>query len=167
MTPEELRRHEANRWLARARKHLKAARILAAAEPAASLISQPAAEKAAKGFLTFHNVPFRKVQDLKELGDQCSALDPSHSPLTGEAFDLTFAVVFRYLGRPGNQMKCRQREHWTSPTAARPGSCTSCPRRSLELRDHREESFSKSDKCTALCLAMRSIAEVEQFRVLP
>ena len=101
MTPEELRRHEANRWLARARKHLKAARILAAAEPAASLISQPAAEKAAKGFLTFHNVPFRKVHDLKELGGQCSALDPSLTPLMREASDLTgYAVVFRYLDAP-------------------------------------------------------------------
>jgi HEPN domain-containing protein len=69
MTPEELRRDEANRWLASARKDLNAAGILAAAEPTASVFhSQQAAEKAAKAFPAFHNVPFRKVHDLKELG---------------------------------------------------------------------------------------------------
>jgi HEPN domain-containing protein len=102
MTPEELRRDEAQRWLASARKDLNAAGILAAAEPTASVFhSQQAAEKAAKAFLAFHNVPFRKVHDLKELGGQCSALDSSLSPLMGEASDLTaYAVVFRYLDAP-------------------------------------------------------------------
>jgi hypothetical protein len=63
MTPEELRRDEANRWLASARKDLSAARILAA-EPTAVFHSQQAAEKAAKAFLAFHNVPFRKVLEF-------------------------------------------------------------------------------------------------------
>jgi HEPN domain-containing protein len=76
--------------------------ILAAAEPTASVFhSQQAAEKAAKAFLAFHNVPFRKVHDLKELGGQCCALDPSLSPLMEEASDLTaYAVLFRYLDAP-------------------------------------------------------------------
>ena len=102
MTPEELRRDEANRWLASARKDLNAAGILAPAEPTASVFhSQQAAEKAAKAFLAFHNVPFRKIHDLKELGGQCSGLDPSLSPLMAEASDLTaYAVVFRYLDAP-------------------------------------------------------------------
>lgn len=58
MTPEELRRDEANRWLASAAKDLNAARILAGAEPTASVFhSQQAAEKAAKAFLAYHNSP--------------------------------------------------------------------------------------------------------------
>ena len=69
MTPEELRRDEANRWLASAAKVLNAARILAATEPTASVFhSRQAAEKSAKAFLTYHKVRFRKVHDLKELG---------------------------------------------------------------------------------------------------
>lgn len=102
MTPEELRRDEANRWLASAAKDLNAARILAAAEPTASVFhSQQAAEKAAKAFLAYHNVSFRKVHDLEELGKQCTALDPSLSPLVREAAGLNeYAVVFRYLDAP-------------------------------------------------------------------
>jgi hypothetical protein len=47
MTPEQLRRDEANRWLAIAGKDLNAARLLAAVEPTGSVFhSQQAAEKA-------------------------------------------------------------------------------------------------------------------------
>src|SRR5664280_3425238 len=96
MTPEELRRDEANRWLASGAKDLNAARLLAGAEPTASVFhSQQTAEKAAKAFLAYHNVPFRRVHDLKELGEQCRALDPSLSPLLMAAADLNaYAVVF-------------------------------------------------------------------------
>jgi len=63
MTPERLRLEEARRWLAQAAKDLNAARLLAKPEPSRSVFhSQQAAEKAAKGFLAFHNVPFRKTQ---------------------------------------------------------------------------------------------------------
>ena len=81
MTPEALRRDEAGRWLAQARKDLNAARLLASAEPSRSVFhSQQAAEKAAKAFLAFHDVPFRKTHDLNELGGQCAALNPSLAP---------------------------------------------------------------------------------------
>jgi HEPN domain-containing protein len=102
MTPEEFRHDMANRWPASAAKDLNAAGILAGPEPTASVFhSQPAAEKSAKAFLAYHNVPFRKVHDLKELGQQCSALDPSLSPLLRAAADLNaYAVVFRYLDAP-------------------------------------------------------------------
>ena len=77
MTPEESRRDEAARWLGQARKDLNAARLLASAEPSRSTFhSQQAAEKAAKAFLAFHDVPFRKTHDLNELGGQCAALIP-------------------------------------------------------------------------------------------
>ncbi|MGA2726030.1 MAG: HEPN domain-containing protein [Bryobacteraceae bacterium] len=63
--------------------------------------SQQTAEKAAKAFLTFHDVPFRKTHDLNELGGQCAVLNPSLAPLFKEASDLTdYAVVFRYLDAP-------------------------------------------------------------------
>lgn len=102
MTPEESRRDEADRWCAQARKDLNAARLLASAEPSRSVFhSQQAAEKAAKAFLTFHDVSFRKTHDLNELGGQCAALDASLAPVFKEASDLTdYAVVFRYLDAP-------------------------------------------------------------------
>jgi HEPN domain-containing protein len=102
MTPDELRRDEACRWLALAARDLHSARLLSAEEPANSVFhSQQAVEKAAKGFLAFHNVPFRKTHDLKELGAQCVAIDASLAPLLEEAANLTeYAVVFRYLDAP-------------------------------------------------------------------
>lgn len=102
MTPEEWRRDEAARWLAQARKDLNAARLLASAEPSRSVFhSQQTAEKAAKAFLTLHDVTFRKTHDLNELGGQCAALNPALVPVFREASDLTdYAVVFRYLDAP-------------------------------------------------------------------
>jgi HEPN domain-containing protein len=102
MTPEESRRSEAALWLAEARKDLNAARLLASPEPSRSVFhSQQAAEKAAKGFLTFHDVTFRKTHDLNELGRQCAALNQTLAPLFRDASDLTdYAVVFRYLDAP-------------------------------------------------------------------
>jgi HEPN domain-containing protein len=63
--------------------------------------SQQAAEKSAKAFLAYHNVPFRRTHDLQELGGQCAALNPSLAPVLAEVEDLTdYAVVFRYLDAP-------------------------------------------------------------------
>ena len=102
MTPGESRREEAERWMAQARKDLNAARLLASAEPSRSVFhSQQAAEKAAKAFLAFHDVPFRKTHDLTELGEQCAALNPSLSELLKDASALTdYAVEFRYIDAP-------------------------------------------------------------------
>lgn len=102
MTPEELRRDEAARWLAAAAKDLKSARLLASEEPTGSVFhSQQAAEKSAKAFLAFHNVPFRRTHDLQELGNQCAEVEPSLADVLVEADDLTdYAVIFRYLDAP-------------------------------------------------------------------
>ena len=102
MTPEKSRRDEAARWLAQARKDLNAARLLASPEPSRSVFhSQQAAEKAAKAFLAFCDVTFRKTHDLNELGGQCAALNPSLAPLFKEASDLNdYAVAFRYIDAP-------------------------------------------------------------------
>jgi len=108
MTPEESRRDEAARWLAQARKDFNAARVLASAEPSRSVFhSQQTAEKAAKAFLTFYDVPFRKTHDLKEPGRQYAVLNSSLAPLFQEASDLTeYAVVFRYLDAPREPDEC-------------------------------------------------------------
>jgi HEPN domain-containing protein len=98
MTPEQSRRDEAHRWLAQACKDLHAARLRASPDPSRSVFhSQQAAEKSAKVFLTFHDVPFRRTHNLNELGEQCAELNPAIAPLLQAASDLTdYAIVFRY-----------------------------------------------------------------------
>ena len=77
MTPDELLRKEAAKWLQQAAKDRNAAQLLLEAEPSRSVFfSQQAAEKATKAFLTFHQVVFRKTHDLKDLGSQCATVDP-------------------------------------------------------------------------------------------
>jgi HEPN domain-containing protein len=63
---------------------------------------QQAAEKALKGFLTWHQVPFRKTHNLEEVGEQCLRLDPTLKDLIDRAAPLTeYAWKFRYPGEPG------------------------------------------------------------------
>ena len=62
MTPEELRRDEAARWLSAAAKHLKAARPLVGEEPTGTVFhSQQVVEKSAKAFLASHEAPFPRT----------------------------------------------------------------------------------------------------------
>ena len=102
MTPEQLPPDEAARWMSVATRDLNAAKLLFVEEPSASVFhSQQAVEKAAKAFLAFHNVPFRKTHDIQELGQQCAALNPSLAVFLADADYLTdYAVVFRYLDAP-------------------------------------------------------------------
>jgi HEPN domain-containing protein len=98
-------RKEAGKWLREAAKDLHSAKLLLVPvdpEPSRALFhSQQAAEKAAKAFLAFRNVPFRKTHDLADLGLQCASLDPGLGPVLIEAADLTkFAVGFRYPDAP-------------------------------------------------------------------
>ena len=66
MTPDELPRKEASKWLREAAKDRRAAEVLAGPEPSRSVFhSQQAAEKAVKAFLTFHQIPFRKTHDWR------------------------------------------------------------------------------------------------------
>jgi HEPN domain-containing protein len=60
---------------------------------------QQAAEKAMKGFLTWHNRPFRKTHSLEEIGEQCLEIDQTLKPLVDRAVPLTdYAWKFRYPG---------------------------------------------------------------------
>jgi HEPN domain-containing protein len=62
---------------------------------------QQAAEKAFKGFLTWHGCTFRKTHNLEEIGEQCLAIDPSLHEFVDQAVPLSeYAWRFRYPGEP-------------------------------------------------------------------
>ncbi len=101
MSPDKLA--EVRGWIAKAREDLRGAQIdLAASPPLAGdalFHCQQAVEKALKGFLTFHDRPFRKTHDLDELASECERLDDGLSDVLDRARDLTpFAWRFRYPG---------------------------------------------------------------------
>ena len=105
MPPEPVRTVDARAWLVKAARDLRRVEILLAAEPAdpegALFHSQQAAEKAIKGFLTWHDVPFRRVHELDEIGAQCVGVDSSLADVMSRADALTkYAWRFRYPGAP-------------------------------------------------------------------
>lgn len=62
---------------------------------------QQVAEKSLKGFLTWHDRPFRKTHSIEELGEQCLQVDPTLKGLIDRAVPLTeYAWKFRYPGEP-------------------------------------------------------------------
>ena len=105
MPPDPQRVEETRAWFAKASEDLRAAAFEMTAEPPllfdVVFHAQQAAEKAMKGFLTWHDVPFRKTHDLAEIGRQVIALDPAFEGLSKRAIDLSvYAWVFRYPGDP-------------------------------------------------------------------
>lgn len=96
---------EVRAWLNKACRDLTAcSTLLEGAQPvtdAAVFHAQQAAEKAIKGFLTWHDVQFGKTHNLVEIGRQATAIDPSLEPLLRRAARLTgYAWRFRYPGEP-------------------------------------------------------------------
>jgi HEPN domain-containing protein len=91
-------------WLARAADDLEAAERLLKAPAlfgAAVFHCQQAAEKALKGFLAWHDTPFRKTHDLEESGEACIAIDATLRETIDRAIPLTeYAWKFRYPGEP-------------------------------------------------------------------
>lgn len=58
-------------------------------------------KKALKGFLTWHDVPFRKTHDPGVPGAQCAEVDATLAELVGRTDPLTdYAWRFRYPGAP-------------------------------------------------------------------
>lgn len=105
MPPDPVRVADTNAWLAKAGSDLSAgAHELLAKPPFCSdalFHAQQAAEKAWKGFLVWHDKPFRKTHDLAEVGHQCTTLDPSLLGLAQRAAVLTqYAWRYRYPGEP-------------------------------------------------------------------
>ena len=84
-------------------RDLRRVEILLAATPAdvegALFHCQQAAEKALKAFLTWHDVRFRRIHDLEEIGKQCVQVDQTLGPLMARAETLSeYATRFRYPG---------------------------------------------------------------------
>lgn len=105
MPHDPIRVEETGAWFLRAEHDLRGARAVLDAQPPLVDIAlfhcQQAAEKAMKGFLTWHNEIFRRTHDLAEIGGQCAATDPSLEPLCQRAERLTvFATLLRYPGVP-------------------------------------------------------------------
>lgn len=105
MPPESDRTAEARPWFAKAAHDLRAAGVLLAADPPllseAAYHCQQTAEKALKGFLSFHDIPFGKTHDLAAIGGLCVGQDTSLERLCVTADRLSvFAWAFRYPGNP-------------------------------------------------------------------
>lgn len=105
MPHDPIRVADARAWLAKAHMDLKAAvHELTAALPFtadAVFHAQQAAEKSMKGFLAWHDTPFRKTHDLAEIGRLCAGIAPSLEALLMRAAVLTqYAWKFRYPGEP-------------------------------------------------------------------
>ncbi len=73
MSPDKF--SEIRGWLVKALDDVRGAEVDLAANPPLSgdalFHCQQAVEKALKGFLTFHDRPFRKTHDLDELATAC------------------------------------------------------------------------------------------------
>lgn len=77
--PPDPRVAETRSWLVKAASDLRAAAHEFGADPPLLddivFHAQQAAEKSLKGFLAWHDRPFRKTHDLVELGQACTELD--------------------------------------------------------------------------------------------
>ena len=104
MSPDA-RTAETKSWLMKAASDLRAAGYeFTAGPPLLDDIvfhAQQAVEKVLKGFLTWHDRPFRRTHDLVELGQACVDLDRALEGLLRGAAPLTeYAWRFRYPGDP-------------------------------------------------------------------
>lgn len=103
--PPDARIAETRAWLVKASSDLRAATHEFSANPPILddivFHAQPAVEKTLKGFLSWHDRPFRRTHDLVELGQTCVNLDPALETLLRPAAPLTeYAWRFRYPGDP-------------------------------------------------------------------
>ncbi len=96
---------ETKGWFTKAASDLRAAEFEFGASPPllADIVfhCQQAAEKSLKGFLSWHNIAFRKTHSLEEIGEQCLQIDSTLKPIIDRAVPLTdYAWKFRYPGEP-------------------------------------------------------------------
>ena len=94
---------EVRSWFSKAAEDLRAATFELTAEPplTADIVfhAQQAVEKSIKGFLSWHDRPFRKTHNLVELGEAATAVDPALESALRRAAPLTeYAWRFRYPG---------------------------------------------------------------------
>jgi HEPN domain-containing protein len=103
MLPNEAIAKETGAWLRKVEVDLRGADLNLAADPPVLenvvFHSQQAVEKVFKAFLTWHDLPFQKTHNLRELGGQCEEVDPSLLLLKERAAPLTkYAWLYRYPG---------------------------------------------------------------------
>jgi HEPN domain-containing protein len=103
MPHDPVRIADTRAWMEKARLDLGAGHADLSQDPPycgdAMFHAQQAAEKALKAFLAWHESPFRKTHDLRELFGACCGADPSLVSLGERAEGLTpYAWVFRYPG---------------------------------------------------------------------
>ena len=103
MPHDPVRLADTRAWMDKARLDLGAGDADLSPDPPfcgdAMFHAQQAAEKALKAFLAWHENPFRKTHDLRELFGACCGADPSLVSLGERAEGLTpYAWVFRYPG---------------------------------------------------------------------
>ena len=103
MPHDPVKIEETRSWFRKAGDDLRAASVDMEADPPlledALFHCQQAVEKAMKGFLSWHDQPFRKTHSLTELGIICSKLDPSLENILRSSAGLSeYATVYRYPG---------------------------------------------------------------------
>ena len=91
MSPLEARAHETWEWMEKALEDLECARVLRQTGHGGNALfhCQQSAEKSLKSFLVWHERPFRKTRDLKEVGQVCLLIDPSLADSLRHAYLLT------------------------------------------------------------------------------
>jgi len=103
MKHDPVRLADTQGWLVRAAKDLRAAEHgLTASPPLLEDVvfhCQQAVEKAFMGFLTWHDIPFRRTHSLEEIGRQCVKIDHALKEPVDQAIPLSeYAWKFRYPG---------------------------------------------------------------------
>lgn len=106
---------ETRSWLVKSGQDLRMARLAADASPPmfsqSVYHSQQAAEKAIKGFLTWHSNIFGKTHNLIELGKDCVRIDASLELVMLRAGPLTdYSWRFRYPGERDEPTESQTRE---------------------------------------------------------
>ena len=94
---------EVRSWFVKAGEDLRAAAFELTSQPplTADIVfhAQQTVEKAIKGFLCWHDRPFRKTHNLVEIGEVAAAVDPALEPVLRRAAPMTeYAWRFRYPG---------------------------------------------------------------------
>jgi HEPN domain-containing protein len=103
MPHDPVKVEETRSWFRKAQDDLRAASVDMGAQPPlledALFHYQQAVEKAMKGYLTWHDRPFRKTHSLGELGVICIELDPGLESVLRRAVGLSeYATAYRYPG---------------------------------------------------------------------
>jgi len=103
MKHDPVRLGDTRAWLIRAATDLRSAEHGFTASPPlledVVFHCQQAVEKAFKGFLTWHDTPFRRTHSLEELGRQCMKIDPMLKGPVDDAVPLSeYVWKFRYPG---------------------------------------------------------------------